>query len=114
MDYFRTIVRESTLYQMLSASEKESVLTPEAFLEYRDLQKKVQIAINNLPPRQKEIYIMHREERLKYNEIADRLNLSVSTVENHFSRAIGSIRGYLKTEYSTVFLYCLVIGLDSV
>jgi RNA polymerase sigma-70 factor (ECF subfamily) len=113
MDYFRTIVRESTLYNMLSASEKEAVLTPESFLEYRDLQKKVQIAINNLPPRQKEIYIMHKEERLKYNEIAERLNLSVSTVENHFCRAIGSIRLYLNSEYSTVFFYCLVIGLES-
>jgi RNA polymerase sigma-70 factor (family 1) len=113
MDYFRSIVRESTLYKILSASEKEAVLTPESFLEYHDLQKKVQLAINNLPPRQKEIYIMHKEERLKYNEIAERLNLSVSTVENHFSRAIGSIRMYLKSEYSTVFLYCLVIGLEN-
>jgi len=45
-----------------------------------------------LPPRQKEVYMLHRVEGLKYNEIAERLNISVNTIENHMSRALKTIR----------------------
>lgn len=44
--------------------------------------------INNLPSRQKEVYLLHNEKGLKYNEIADRLSISENTIENHMSRAI--------------------------
>lgn len=104
IDHFRKFAREAVLNRKLAEIEKANLETPESDLLYRDLQNKVQQAINKLPPRQREIYILHREERLKYNEIAQRLNLSVSTVENHFSRAIVSIRMFLNSEYAGVFL----------
>lgn len=61
-------------------------------LEYNELELKLNTAIDKLPARQKEVYLLHRTEGLKYSEIADRLNLSVNTVENHMARAIRTIR----------------------
>lgn len=111
IDHFRKFARESAVNKKLVVSEPDSLETPESNLIYRDLQNKVQLAINNLPPRQREIYILHREERLKYNEIAQKLNISVSTVENHFSRAMVSIRVFLNSEYASTLLYGAFIGL---
>jgi RNA polymerase sigma-70 factor (ECF subfamily) len=111
IDHFRKFARESLINRKLAENGKENFETPESDLLYRDLQNKVQQAINNLPPRQKEIYILHREERLKYNEIAQKLNLSVSTVENHFSRAMVSIRIFLGSEYAGILLYGSISGM---
>lgn len=41
-----------------------------------------------LSPRTREIFLMHRLDGLKYREIADRLNISMSAVEKHISRAV--------------------------
>lgn len=48
--------------------------------------------INDLPRRQKEVYLLHKEIGLTYNEISDRLRISVNTTENHMSRAIRKLR----------------------
>jgi len=61
-------------------------------LEYKELTDKLNSIINHLPDRQKEVYNLHKAEGLKYQEIAERLNISVNTVENHMSRALKTIR----------------------
>ncbi len=112
IDHFRKFAKEAVINQQMAAVAKNSTENPESSLLYRDLETKVQQAINNLPPRQREIYILHKEERLKYNEIAQKLNISVSTVENHFSRAMVSIRGALHNEYTSPLSYLLVLGIS--
>ncbi len=52
-------------------------------------------AINQLPPQQKNVYILHRHQGLSHVEIAGRLHLSVETVKKHMSLALRSIRDYL-------------------
>lgn len=61
-------------------------------LEYRELEDKLNTVIDELPARQKEVYLLHRVEGLKYAEIAERLGLSVNTIENHMARALHAIR----------------------
>jgi RNA polymerase sigma-70 factor (ECF subfamily) len=61
-------------------------------LEYNELTNKLDEIIKALPQRQKEVYLLHRVEGLKYNEIAERLHISVNTIENHMSRALKTIR----------------------
>ena len=53
-------------------------------------------AINNLSPRQKEVYLLHRHERLKYSEVANRLKLSRETVKTHLQQAVAGITKYIK------------------
>ena len=61
-------------------------------LEYKELTNKLDEIIKTLPQRQKEVYLLHKVEGLKYNEIAERLHISVNTIENHMSRALKTIR----------------------
>ena len=61
-------------------------------LEYHELTEKLEDIINHLPDRQKSVYLLHKVEGLKYSEIAERLNISVNTIENHMSRAFKTIR----------------------
>ena len=70
-------------------------------VEYKELDEKLNKIIDKLPQRQKEVYLLSRVEGLKYSEIAERLNISINTVENHLSRALDNIRRKLGS-YSVI------------
>jgi RNA polymerase sigma-70 factor (ECF subfamily) len=74
-------------------------------LEYNELTNKLDEIIKALPQRQKEVYLLHRVEGLKYNEIAERLNISNNTIENHMSRALKTIREKLGSYSLKVILF---------
>jgi len=52
----------------------------------------VQQAINKLPPRCREIFLLSRDGGLTYAEIARSLEISVKTVETQMGRALKSLR----------------------
>jgi RNA polymerase sigma-70 factor (ECF subfamily) len=55
----------------------------------------VQEAINRLPPRCREIFLLSRDGGLTYAEIARSLEISVKTVETQMGRALKSLRASL-------------------
>ncbi|HEY4030072.1 MAG TPA: sigma-70 family RNA polymerase sigma factor [Caulobacteraceae bacterium] len=48
---------------------------------------RVQRALGELSPRTRQVFLMHRLERMKYREIADQLGITVSAVEKHIAKA---------------------------
>lgn len=53
----------------------------------RQRLERVKEGLARLSPRTREIFLMHRLERLKYREIAERLGISQSAVEKHVAKA---------------------------
>jgi RNA polymerase sigma-70 factor (family 1) len=74
-------------------------------LENTELTKKINEIVYALPQRQKEVYLLHKVEALKYSEIAVLLNISVNTIENHMSRALKTIRKKLGNYSLIVILF---------
>ena len=60
-----------------------------------ELEKKIQEALNELPEQCRTVFQMSRFEELKYAEIAERLDISVKTVENHMGKALKMLRARL-------------------
>jgi RNA polymerase sigma factor (sigma-70 family) len=54
-------------------------------------------AIDQLSPRQKEIFLLHRQNRLTYQEIAIQLGIGKETVKTHLELAVKSITRFLKS-----------------
>jgi RNA polymerase sigma-70 factor (family 1) len=54
-------------------------------------------AIDSLPPRRKQVYLLHRYQGLTYQEIALRLGISKETVKTHIKLAVHSITIYCET-----------------
>ena len=74
----------------------------------------MQTAVATLPPRQKLVYTLSREQGLKHEEIARRLNISPATVNNHMIAALRTIRQQLGTHLHTVTgASCLLLILDT-
>ncbi|MFO7619688.1 MAG: RNA polymerase sigma-70 factor [Bacteroidales bacterium] len=65
-------------------------------IEFNELSNKLEGIIQELPQRQKQVYILHRVKGFKYSEIAERLKISPNTIENHMSRALKTIRAKLE------------------
>jgi len=51
-----------------------------------------------LPCRQKQVFKLHQTERLSYKQIAEKLNISVNTVENHMVKAMRFLRQNLRRD----------------
>lgn len=80
-------------------------------LHYQELHQRYKQVINQLTPRQKEIYLLSREEGLTYKEIAEKTGISKNTVEIHMTKAINFIKNNLqKTLLINAFFIDLFIS----
>ncbi len=105
--YLYTIMRNRILHQLPNAANeeklKESILSQA--LDYtedtkrevmlNDLKSLISHALQQLTPRQREIFEMSREAQLSHKEIADKLGISINTVQEHISTSLKLIRTYL-------------------
>ncbi len=105
--YLYTIMHNRILNQLRNAANeeklKESILSQA--LDYtedtkrevmlNDLKSLISHALQQLTPRQREIFEMSREAQLSHKEIADKLGISVNTVQEHISTSLKLIRTYL-------------------
>lgn len=67
-------------------------------------------AIDRLPKQQQKVYLLSRHERLKYAEIAGKLNLSKETVKKYLKIANHSITSYLIAQHLLPLLLMMVIN----
>jgi RNA polymerase sigma-70 factor (ECF subfamily) len=59
---------------------------------FSELERRLQTAINELPEQCRTIFQMSRFEELRYLDIAERLGISVKTVENQMGKALKTLR----------------------
>ena len=106
----RKKIKESLFVEYLKSLQEINIEPVNIELEYNELTKKLDEIVKALPQRQKEVYLMHKVDGLKYSEIAERLHISENTIENHISRALKTIREKLGN-YSVIailFFYLFV------
>ena len=65
---------------------------PEEILQFEELQKSYDLALGNMPEKQRVVFLMHRLDGLKYHEIAQSLELSVKAIEKRMKLAIDFLR----------------------
>jgi RNA polymerase sigma-70 factor (ECF subfamily) len=71
-------------------------VTPSRVLESSESVNSILLAVEHLPKKCRQIFQMSRDEGLKYQEIAEILNLSVNTVECQMVIALRKLRKELK------------------
>ncbi len=68
----------------------------EEIIQFQEISNKLSEAIDKLPPRCKEIFILCKMEGLTYKEVAAKLSISVKTVENQMGKALKFLREHLQ------------------
>lgn len=76
-------------------------------METLELEQRIKDAIDQLPPERQKIFLMSRYEDLKYREIAEKLKISVKTVEAQMGKALKFLKEQL-SDYLPLWLSFLI------
>ncbi len=79
------------------------------YLEFDELQKKLDLAIKKLPEHCRIIFEMSRFEELKNREIAEKLGVTQKTVEAHLTKALKILRNELKDYLPVIALISSIL-----
>ncbi len=88
------VVRKYEQNYIETNSDNPGIVTNE--LEIKELNDIIEATLNELPERCSQIFKLSRFEGLKYNEIAEKLSISIKTVEANMGRALQLFRKNLK------------------
>jgi RNA polymerase sigma-70 factor (family 1) len=90
---------QATHHRLQIKVEEKQAATPYSsaveVLESKEMDRLIRNAVAALPARRQEIYRLSREQGLSHQQIADQLQLSVSTVKNQLGFSIKFIQEYL-------------------
>lgn len=101
-NYVKTEMRRSTSLEFAELVPIREDQQPDCLMQFEETYHDVEKAVDNLPPKRRKIYLLHRVEGKKYQEIANDLEISIKTVKEHMSKAIHQIRKELKGKWIPV------------
>jgi RNA polymerase sigma-70 factor (ECF subfamily) len=112
MNYLKHLkVREQHASETRSAAP-EGTTDPEQVLIVSELEERIRQAIDKLPIERKKAFCLSRYEGLTYPEIAERLDISVKTVENQIGSALKTLRKELAEYLPWLILFFFHIFRD--
>lgn len=86
-------------------------LSSDQQLIYDELQNEIEKALDKLPDRCREVFIMSRFKDKKNREIAEELGISTTAVEKHISKALIAFKTYFSEQYPTEIFGAMLLGI---
>lgn len=118
--YIHVVARNSSL-RLLRRQQLEVKAGRELAVEWKEMhdeteqsiitnetRRLLQKAIDFLPPQQRIVFRLCREEGLKYKEVAERLSISQLTVKTHMQQALRSLRMSLQKHNDLAVAFILL------
>jgi RNA polymerase sigma-70 factor (ECF subfamily) len=90
------------ILQMVNSSFDNS--TEENYY-YKELLERVEVEVNHLPPKCRNVFELSRKQYKTNKEIAQLMGISEKTVENHLTKALRYLRVNLNSVLLLAFLY---------
>src|SRR5690606_14909175 len=86
LDFFRKASRDKNIHSVLTSymqTDREHRNSIEDQLYFKEATQEIEQAINALPPKCREVFILCKIEGKSYEEVANHLKISIATVNNH-------------------------------
>ncbi|NIB41837.1 RNA polymerase sigma factor [Pseudomaricurvus alkylphenolicus] len=87
--------RQDTLYAL---SQQEDLRSPESCALQRQQLTLLQEAIERLPAKRQQAFVLSRVHQLSYREIAEEMNISTEGVKKHVMRALDACHEFLSRD----------------
>ena len=112
LTHYMYVAVKNTAYSYLRKNNKENSFTldevslpylkidlnPELIMISNETIQRINLAINNLPPKCRHIFKLVKEDGLKYKEVAELLDISIKTVENQLGIALKKIQSSISAQ----------------
>jgi RNA polymerase sigma-70 factor (family 1) len=95
-DMLKKLAKESEFRRQMAGLLNPNANSGEDRLVSRETELRLQRALDQLPPRQRLIFILSRHQGMKHEEIADQLQISRHTVKTHLVQALKTLRHILQ------------------
>jgi RNA polymerase sigma-70 factor (ECF subfamily) len=80
-------------------------------IQLNELNEQIQSLLEELTPRQKEIFRLSREEGFSHDEIAKKLDISLNTVKKHMSNSLCFLKSRIDNSLAiNVLFICLFLS----
>ena len=107
-DHFRKNSRREKHVQRIRELFEEETGSPEELLITKQKRDLIANAISNLPPQQQRAYTLSRDEGLSYQEIADRMQLSVNTIKAHIYLVLKTLKAFFASHKDEYLVWLLI------
>lgn len=74
-----------------------------------EIRQQIQSLVDQLTPKQRQVFLLSREQGLKQEEIAEKLGIGLSTVKSHMVDALKLLREGLANQYGSQAMVIFVI-----
>jgi len=103
----KRVTEKKYLEHLMSLQQFENAPDVTNEIHFNELNERLHTLLNELTPRQKEIFQLSREDGLTHEEIAQKLNISVATVKKHISNTLAFLRSNMDSSLivNALFVY---------
>ncbi len=98
-------IRDKKKFVMLENVAEHQLTEINSTLETFELEQKIEAAIASLPKKCRMVFELNRIEGLKYAQIAQKMNISIKTVEAQMSKALGVMKEHLSEFLTIIFIF---------
>lgn len=110
-DYFRKAAKDQKFREHLWTTSPLTYEPIEKSLFSKENKLALDYALAKLPEQQRLVFTLCKIEEKSYQEVAELLNISIGTVNNHLTRANSSLRALLKTaQYPAPLLAAMLLN----
>ncbi len=108
-DFLQKAANDKKLKEAIFYQSQKSFSASDLKLIESDFERIKKEAYDTLPPKRREIFELSRQEGLTYDEIAERLGISTSTVKTQMNKALESMRTFFHEHPDVSFMVvCLI------
>lgn len=111
-DFFRKAARDRSVQAVLTTSmqnDDQQYNNVEEHIYLKETKEKIEHAIKLLPPKCREVFVLCKMEGKSYEEVAERLKISIATVNNHIVKGNRLLKESLKNIDLQKYLVCFIL-----
>ncbi|WP_439584981.1 RNA polymerase sigma factor [Dyadobacter bucti] len=111
LNHFKRMAHETAIIAEMFRENDESGNNAHEMLAAKEVEQVLKTVVNGLPPQQKTIYYLSREEGKTHDEIANLLKISPNTVKNHMVQAMAAIRFQMRRHADSLLIAATLLSL---
>ncbi|WP_426330194.1 RNA polymerase sigma-70 factor [Pedobacter sp. R-06] len=113
LNHFRHQTTRERYAQIISTQSQTYIAEVDQRIEDAELAIRLKSATEKLPPKCREVFLLSKIERVTNAKIAEKLGISVSTVEKHISRGMILMRKHLGDNDSYLTIIAILLFASS-